>query len=180
MPADNSAKETVGDTNSVSALNTLPDDAREDYVQALNELKSNSVPKSDYERLRLENQKLIKSIVDGGPSPIQAEPVEPQESIQDLRKDLFDGKRPLSNLEYVTKALELRQRLINSGETDPFLPNGHKLTPTYEDEQAAQRVAEGLQHCVDVADGNEDVFMNEFNRIVRDVHLPSRSGPMRR
>lgn len=160
--------------NSVSALTSVSEDITEDYVQALSELKANSVPKADYEQLRQQNQKLLKSIIDGGPSPVQKEEAKPSETVDQLRADLFNGKKELSNLEYVTKALELRKQLIDSGQADPFLPEGHKITPTYDDERAAERVAEGLQHCVDVAEGNEDVFMNEFNRIVRDVPLPNR------
>lgn len=170
--ADEQTAKPAEPQTSVSALSGLPEDAREDYVQALSELKKNSVPKSDYESLRLENQKLIKSIIDGTPSPVQAEEGKPEESIEDLRKDLFSGKGNLSNLEYVTKALELRQRLIDSGEVDPFLPNGHKIAPTYDDQMAAERVAEGLRHCVEVADGNADVFRNEFDRMVKDTPLP--------
>lgn len=36
-----------------------------DYVQAINDLKANSVPKDQYAKLKEENSRLLKSIING-------------------------------------------------------------------------------------------------------------------
>ena len=47
---------------------------------------------------------------------------------------------------------------------DPFVPVGNKITPTDEDFQKAEKVAKVLQECVDYADGNPAVFVDELKR----------------
>ena len=77
-----------------------------------------------------------------------------------------------SNLEYWENALNLRQALIDSGENDPFLPYGHKIVPTTEDVECANRVAEVVKECIEYANGDSQLFTNELNRRTVDVALP--------
>ena len=86
-----------------------------------------------------------------------------------MRKELFNGDAQLTNLEYVTKALELRDQLIAAGKPDPFLPYGEKIAPTNEDVEAANRVAKVLRECVDYADGDSSIFTNELQRVMIDT-----------
>ena len=60
------------------------------------------------------------------------------------------------------------------GKPDPFAPQGKLITASDEDLAAAQKVADALQHCVEVAEGDNLVFTNELQRILID------SVPMRR
>lgn len=80
----------------------------------------------------------------------------------------------MSNLEYVSSALKLRDELIRRGEKDPFLPVGEKIIPTDEDIQTANRVASILKDCVEYADGDSALFTSELQRSTID------SSPMRR
>ena len=90
---------------------------------------------------------------------------QPKPDIDALRKKLFANTRQdLTNLDFVTTALELRQALIDNGEIDPFVPVGSKIKPTSEDFDKAEKVAKVLQECVDYADGNSDVFTSELKR----------------
>ena len=144
-----------------------------DYIAALNELRQNSVPKEQYEKLKDENAQLLKSLINGETIDMPDVPDEPD--IAQLRKELFSGDASLSNLEYVTKALELRDALIGAGGPDPFLPVGHEIAPTAEDREAANRVARVMKECVEGADGDSNLFTSLLMRETQDVKMPSAS-----
>lgn len=138
-----------------------------DYIAAIKELRDKSVPKEQYAQLKEENSRLIKSLINGETLEDIDKTSEPD--IAELRKQLFDGNGELNNLEYVTKALELRNALIASGKPDPFLPVGHKVAIAAEDIEAADRVAKVLQECIDYADGDSAIFTNELQRVMKDT-----------
>lgn len=138
-----------------------------DYIDALNQLKQNSVEREKYEALRAENKKLLDSIVNG--QTIEQTVVESPKNIQEMRNSLFNEEN--SNLDYITKALDLRDALIERGEPDPFLPYGKQIVPTEEDINAANRVAAVLKECVDYAEGDSAVFTNELQRRTLDVKV---------
>ena len=161
---DNMEKENLND---VSALDT-GDDTNNQYIQALNELKSKSVEKAEYDKLMAENKKLLDTIVNG--REIDEPKQEEKKDINELRKTLF-GNENLTNLQYVENALELREALIEKGEMDPFLPYGRKIAPTDEDVSTAQKVADILKECVSIADGDSSIFTNELQRRTIDVGI---------
>lgn len=135
-----------------------------DYIEAIKEIKKNTVAKEDYLKLREENKKLLTSLVNGEQiDNSQERPVD----INEIRKKLFN--KDISNLDYISNALELRQELINKGEKDPFLPYGKNILPTEEDIATANRVAKAFQDCVEYADGDSDIFTSELQRITVDT-----------
>lgn len=139
-------------------------DTVKDLISALNESKKNTVSKEAYDKLREDNRMLMDTIVNG---KTQAqEEVKQDVNIDEIRTELFgDKRRDLSNREYVEKMLDLRKGLMERGEQDPFvMREGKKSSPEKEDFVKAQSVADILQACVDIADGNDDVFNNEFQR----------------
>ena len=149
-----------------------------DYIEALNTLKQNSVERSKYDQLRAENKKLLDSIVNGRDVEVPGVQVEKPtaeelrtSSADELRNKLFTKDNHMSNLEYVETALALRNTLIENGEEDPFVPQGKKTICTQEDRDAAQRVADVFQQCIDVAEGNSEVFTMELMRRTRDVQI---------
>ena len=141
-----------------------------DYIEALNTLKQNSVERSKYDQLRAENKKLLDSIVNGRDVEVPGVQVE-KPTADELRNKLFTKDNHMSNLEYVETALALRNVLIENGEEDPFVPQGKKTICTQEDRDAAQRVADVFQQCIDVAEGNSEVFTMELMRRTRDVQI---------
>lgn len=143
--------------NNVVETNTEPE---VDYVETINQLKANSVNKTDYDKLKAENQKLLKSIINGETVDVPTTTQEPD--IQTLRNELFNGETEYTNLNYIKKALELRNALLEKGESDPFLPHGHEVALTGADYERAERVAQIFQECVDIADGNSDLFTAEL------------------
>ena len=139
-------------------------DTNQDYISALNEMKQNTVPKEAYDKLRADNKKLLDTIVSG--QSLEQTEVKEEVDVDALRKELFGkSRKDLSNLEYVDKALQLRKALMEKGEQDPFVMKaGRTSSPEAEDFKKAERVASVLQECVDIADGNDSVFDNEFQR----------------
>lgn len=146
-------------------------EAETDYVAAIQELQNNSVSKSQYEKLRNENKKLLDALVNGQQIDL---PKEEPADINELRKKLFNKDADLNNLEYVETALKLRDALIKQGERDPFLPVGDRVTETAEMYDTAQRVAEGLQECVDFAEGDSGIFTAQLQRITKDTPIKRR------
>ena len=148
------------------------EDNTQDYLAAIKELKEKSVDRSEYDKLRAENKKLIDAVVNGQPG--QEEPAvskHSKEQIDDLRNELFNSPRELNNLEYITKAMELREALIENGEPDPFLPVGKQISPTRDDLEGAEKVAQVYKECIEYAEGDSEVFTNELMRRTRDVKL---------
>lgn len=133
-----------------------------DYIEAIQTLKQNSVDRSKYEELRAENKRLLQAVVNGQPASEQVEVAKPD--ITELRKALTKEQ---TNLEYVSNALKLREAVIAEGGDDPFVPVGSKYTPTAADYERANRVATVLQEMVDEADGDPQVFLNEYQRRVK-------------
>ena len=156
----------------ISVTGTVEDNTQ-DYLAAIKELKQNSVDRSEYDKLRAENKKLIDAVVNGQSG--QEEPAftkHSKEQIDDLRNELFNSPKELNNLEYITKAMELREALMENGEPDPFLPVGKQISPTRDDLEGAEKVAQVYKECIDYAEGDSEVFTNELMRRTRDVKLP--------
>ena len=156
------AEEAIKETLSVSEQNNVENDSNH-YIEAIKEMKANTVDKEAYLKLKEENKQLLNSLVNG--EEIKAQDAEQKESIEELRSKLFGTKRKdLNNLDFVENALKLRNALMEAGQTDPFVPNGSKIKPTDEDFAKAKKVADTLQECVDYADGDPDVFTDELKR----------------
>lgn len=136
------------------------------YIEAIKEMRKNSVAKADYDRLQAENKELMKALVNG--ETIDIEPPKVVD-VNALRNEVFDADKELLNLEYVTKALQLRDAVIEAGGEDPFVPHGNKIAPTAEDYEAAERVASVFKECVEYADGDSALFTQELMRRTIDV-----------
>lgn len=139
-----------------------------DYIEAIKTLKETTVEKSAYDSLRAENKKLLQSLVNG-------ETIEPQnkvlsEDIETLRKRVLTDDS-LTNLEYWDNVLKLRSALLKRGDEDPFVPQGNKVAATAADYATAEKVATIMQEMVDNSEGDPNVFLNEFQRRVKDTQI---------
>lgn len=138
-----------------------------DYIAAIQKLKNETVSKTDYDKLVQKNKELLQALIEGRQ---MEDPNETPADINALRKELFgEDSADLSNLEYVTKSLELRDALIKNGERDPFLPWGTHITPTNEDIEAANRAASIFQECIEYANGDSALFTAELQRRTVDA-----------
>lgn len=132
------------------------------YIDAIRDLKANTVSKERYDKLMEENKNLLNSLVNGE-SVATATPAQQElPPIQDL-VDEMRGKH-LSDIEFVEKALEFRDRVLEETGEDCFVSKGHNITPTQESYIAAQRTADIYRECLDYANGDNKVFMNELMR----------------
>lgn len=148
-----------------------PNDTNTDYIAVIEEMKANTVPKADYEKLQEDRKRLLETLVRGGQATPQAEAQKPD--IAQLRKELYGEEDCMSNLEYWSKTLDLRDAIIAEGNPDPFLPYGKKVAATAEDVQKAENVAKIIRECINYAEGDSRVFTNELNRRTVD-NVPTR------
>ena len=87
----------MAEEEKINVTGTVEDNTQ-DYLAAIKELKQNSVDRSEYDKLRAENKKLIDAVVNGQSG--QEEPVftkHSKEQIDDLRNELFNSPRELNN-----------------------------------------------------------------------------------
>ena len=147
---------------SVSQQEEVNTGAELDPIEALREIKKNSVPRSEYDRVVAERNKIFAAYANGEreEQPEKQTPVD----VDALRKDILSGELP--NLEYAEKVIALRNELIAQGQRDPFLPYGKDVYPTMEDEAEAQAVADALEDCIEAANGDSAIFTNELQRIM--------------
>ena len=139
-----------------------------DYIQAIQDLKNNSVPKEDYMKVVEEKKRLISALKDG--KSIDNKEAQKIRSSDEIRKELFGSGKEYSNLQFIEKSLELRNALISEGKKDPFVPDIHGALPEQSTIQEAEKTAAILQECVDYAQGDSDVFTTELQRRTVDVN----------
>ena len=138
----------------------------EDYIETIKKLKENTVSKEEYDKLRAQNKQLLDSLVNGEDLE---QPSEEVSSIEDIRKELFNPDKELSNLEYASKALELRDRVLEEKGIDIFVAKNSQYP-----NEAAERVASVLQQCIDRAEGDSSIFTAELQRRTNDILIPRR------
>lgn len=138
-----------------------------DYLETIKQLKESTVPKDDYNKLKEENKKLLGTILEGG--SIEIPEAESKLSAEELRTKLFSEEADnFSNIKFIQTALDLREAVMEEGGIDPFVPQGERIVATDEDFEKAQKVADAFQHCLDIADGDNSVFLRELDRITVD------------
>lgn len=143
-------------------------DVESDYIEKIKELKASSVSREDYDRVRADNKKLLDAIVNGQSQVIDSQKEEkPKVDIQALRNDLYSGRKEMSDLEYVSKTLQLRKAIMEAGGDDPAVGRGQKVTPTDIDYKLCADTCDALQEIVDYADGDPAVFRAEYMRRVK-------------
>lgn len=136
-----------------------------DPMALYQELKSNSVSKEEFERMKAERNRYFKMYTQGY-RPEQEEVSKPKKSVNELRKEFFTMPEEANNLEYWKKVLELRNSVIEEGGKDPFVPSGSKISPTHDDYEAAKRVAEGIQYAIDESENDPESFNRILNKII--------------
>ena len=143
------------------------DDPQQDYLEAIKNLKQNTVDKAKYEQSEAERKRLLNMVVNGQTVDVPEEPKHREKNV--IRNELFNKEH--NNLDYIKLSLELRNALIAEGQPDPFLPYGRQISPTREDEEIAEKVAQVYQECVDFAEGDSELFTNELMRRTKDVKI---------
>jgi hypothetical protein len=133
------------------------------YIQTIQELKENSVDRKIYDKLKGERDMLIKSLANG--DVLATAENGKVRSLADCKADFLT--KTTSQCEYIEKVLALRDAAMREGHSDPFVAEGHHVKPTAYDYQRAQEIADIYRECLDYAEGDDQVFMNEINRRIR-------------
>lgn len=144
----------------------------ENLIKAYNDLKANSVPIEKYNEAMDMNRKLVESWTAPAPAGDDV-PVDLKKNWEDRRKALEDvmSKDDATNLEYWSAVLPYREATIALTGKDPFVGENARVVVTDDDRKAADKVAKGMQHCVDVAQGDPAIFNNEVMRITNDTSV---------
>lgn len=154
-------------------LNEVENDtpSNENYIDAIKQMKENSVSKEKYQKLESENAKLLEAIMEGKEIDNLEKSADPGESIEELRKELFNPESNLSNLEYCKKMLELREKYMaeDPKRLDPMLPNNGKVTA--DDIAGVEKAVNAIQTAIDIADGDSEVFTAKLTSMMRDDPL---------
>lgn len=133
------------------------------YINTIQEMKENSVSKDLYNKMREERDALIKSLANGETLP--AGKAIQERTLAECREDFL--KKTNSDCERIEKLLALREAAMREGHPDPMVAVGHHITPTAYDYQRAQEIADIYRECLDYADGDDKVFINEIQRRLR-------------
>lgn len=154
-----------------------------EYIEAIKQLKATTVSKEEYDALQAEKKELLNSLINGSGDTTEQTPETPDyEAIKkEARTKLFSEGSELTNLEYCTNALKLREAVLKTDGVDIFVGSGHQLTPTQDDYDKAQRVADVMAECIEAAEGNSEIFTAQLMTRTNDVSLPgSKNRPVRR
>lgn len=135
------------------------------YIDAIKNYNENYVPKTRYEKLEEENRELVNALVNNE----QITTVMTQENkqpIEELVKEMrvSPSKGFIFDTNFVEKALEFRERILEEQGVDCFVSSGHNVNPSQESYMSAQKTADIYRECLDYANGDNKVFINELQR----------------
>jgi hypothetical protein len=140
-----------------------------DPVKEIKAMRENMVSKETYQKLQKDYANLFEAYKNGD-SPDNQEEDKGTVDVSVLRKELFNSNSNMTNLQFCSKALELRDALIANGEEDPFVPNGINIKPTMQDRECAENFANAIKACIEYADGDSQLFTQELQRITTDTY----------
>lgn len=160
-----------------TVIETTPNEYQE-YIDQINELKRTSVSRTEYDKIKEENRTLLSNLVNGTTSVVAEEAPAERETLEELRNRVFNN--PKNDLEYVAGILEIRDRVMENGGADPFVNDNGRYQATNEDYIEAENTAEGLRHCVEVANGDNQVFIQEITRIMRETPISPNNNKSKR
>lgn len=131
------------------------------YIEAIKEMKANSVSKDAYKKLQDENKKLLESLIAGETIEAPKTTVEEKVDLNELRKHLDEAESPI---DYCKTSLKLHEETLKQLGYNDYLPNGKKIRPTKEDEEKANLFIKEVKECIDYADGDDQLFIQELQR----------------
>ena len=140
------------------------------YIDKINEIKNNTVSKAEYEKLKAENNTLFEAAMKGPALGTSTEV--PKPTAQELINKLYGTDcSKLSDLEYVEGVCDLRDVLLETHGIDYMVPTGTQYQADYNDKASANKVYEGFRHCIEIADGDNAIFLQELGRITNDTAI---------
>ena len=133
-----------------------------DYIDAIKELKQNSVDKDKYDALKAENKKLLEAMING--TELQSQSAEQLDSRLEYYKKYKENKFN-NDLEYWENFLNLRKATMKEYGADPCVTGNYGLTPeggranaAYGEAETVQEQMEMIEDFVKEANGNPLIF----------------------
>lgn len=136
-----------------------------DMVAAYEELRNNSVSKAEHEKVVAENRRLVQSLINGGSMKQEETPREID--VAGIEKKLTNHSYRFKGIEGFQAMLDLREADLAAGKVDPFIPLTNR-SPSEADFEAAANRAAIYQECIDLAEGNDKIFVQELSRRIRE------------
>lgn len=144
-----------------------------DIVDDIQQWKQSHVDKAEYDKVLADNRKLMKALMNGENVGTEA-PKKPVVDKNKLRQELFGEGSDLEVCERFSKLIELRNAELADGKPDPAFGRG--VNWTAEEKQQLAGAFDTYQHCLDVAEGDDQRFVMELNRLMNDVVIPRKRG----
>lgn len=159
---------------SVSQQTTVEaNDTALDPIEALKEIKQNTVSKEEYNKVVQERNKLFNAFANGQVVNKEEEPAPAPANIHELDMSIYGEEvdpYKIGDLGYFQGLLNLRNALIEQNNEDIFVPAPQgKWSPKPEDFVDAQRRADIYQECINAADGDPQAFTNELKKHIVDL-----------
>lgn len=136
-------------------------------LEANRKLKADLEAKSaEMAKMERDNNELVKNILSGG----EIKQEDNLKSPDYYRKVLWGpDKDNLNDIQVVENWLKLRESVMKETGEDIFVGKGPKYIPTPEEATQAQNVADCLKECIEYADGDNGLFVQETQRIMIDA-----------
>lgn len=163
---------TPEDNNTNTNTNTNTYDTNTDYIAVIEEMKVNTVPRTDFEKLQEEKKRLLETLVKGG--QVETPPTGPtQQDINTWAATLTAGNCVYSDLELAKASLNLRNACLELGMPDQYVRQGKNIKPTQEDINAGEATAKALRESIEAANGDNRKFCQELEARLADTGLPN-------
>lgn len=133
-----------------------------DYLKSIEDIKKNYVKKDLFDeehKKRVDAEKALVNVLDGEEQARKEKEQEEQPKLdyEKTIKKLYTNNDnvEMTNYEFMKNTLAVREECIKKHGRDPFLGVlKNNKTPSYEDQQEAERYAKGLQDIIDECDKN--------------------------
>ena len=146
----------------------------QNLVEAMEQLKANTVPKPEYERVLARNKDLTEALARNAALEEQNAEEPDTDTIETLRKDI--STQELSNRVFWEKSLKLRDKCLDAGLPDPMLPSKDSGNYSLENINSVDRVVKGIQKILDEAEGSDEKFNALYQAYCEDVPVRNKNN----
>lgn len=134
-----------------------------EYLEAIKDLKANSVDKAKYEALKADNKRLLDAVINGQTVEAESEPVVYPSRSECLKK--YKENNFSTDLDYWKNFLELRNATIREYGKDPLVtgnygvsPSGEHIEAEYGEAEAMENLCDNIQALIDECEGDPTLF----------------------
>lgn len=134
-----------------------------EYLEAIKDLKANSVDKAKYEALKADNKRLLDAVINGQTVETESEPVVYPSRSECLKK--YKENNFSTDLDYWKNFLELRNATIREYGKDPLVTGNYGVSPTgehieaeYGEAEAMENLCDNIQALIDECEGDPTLF----------------------